>query len=339
MQPTQYFMKKICVLTAGGTIGMVPHPLTGSLEPAKDPMSFLKQMPDISKIADVNLKLVMNIDSSNMGPTEWTQIADEIKQNYNQYDGFVVVQGTDTMAYTASAMSYAFQNLNKPIVFTGSLLPAFEPGSDAINNLIYAIMTATQDIAEVCLVFSNKILRGNRSKKYHESFLVGFHSPVFPAIGELGRPIHLNEWRFKKSKLKKLKYSPKFSSKVGLVKLYPGFNPAQLDYYIQNKYKAVFIEAFGSGNVPFLNNSIVPHIKKLLKKDVVVVIGNQMEKGKTNLGAYQAGQIALESGACSNFDMTTEATMTKLMWLVENCKSSSEIQKRFKASLAGEVSI
>ncbi len=330
-------MKKLLIITAGGTIGMVPNPKTGSLEPAKDPLEFLKLMPDLAKLAQIELNPLFNIDSSNMAQTEWTQIANTIFQNYNEFDGFVVIQGTDTLAYSSSAISYAFQGLNKPIVFTGSLLPAFELGSDAINNLIYACMTATQDIAEVCVVFSNKILRANRSKKHHESFLVGFHSPVFPPIGELGRPIKLNEWRFKNSTAQTLSFKPEFSNKVGVVKLYPGFNPLLLTYFLEQKYQAIFIEGFGSGNIPFLNNSIVPQIEKLSKEGIVVAIGNQMEKGKTNLNAYEAGRKALEAGAISNQDMTSEAAITKLMWLCANYENNDQIKLQFAKSLAGEV--
>lgn len=143
-------MKKILIITAGGTIGMIPNSKTGALEPAKDPLEFLKLMPDLEKLANIDLKPLFNIDSSNMAQTEWTQIAHTIYKNYNDFDGFVVIQGTDTLAYSSSAISYAFQGLDKPIVFTGSLLPAFELGSDAINNLIYACMTAVWDIAQVC---------------------------------------------------------------------------------------------------------------------------------------------------------------------------------------------
>lgn len=330
-------MKKICIITAGGTIGMVQNPKTGALEPAKNPLAFLKLIPNITKLAEISFETVMNIDSSNMAQEEWTQIAESIYKNYSKYDGFVVVQGTDTMAYTASALSFAFQNLNKPIVFTGALLPAFEIGSDAINNLVYACMTATQDIAEVCLVFSNKILRANRSKKFHESFLVGFHSPVFPEIGELGRPIKLNAWRKKRTKLNRLKFKSQFSSKVAMIKLYPGFDPQLLNSYIDLNYKAIYLEGFGSGNIPFIKNSIVPFIQKLTANGLVVVIGNQMEKGTTNLKAYQAGLKALQAGAISNMDMTSEATLTKLMWLVKNHKTPAAIKKYLSTDLVGEL--
>lgn len=330
-------MKKICILTAGGTIGMIPNEKDGSLQPAKNPLAFLKKLPDLTKIADIHFEQIMNIDSSNMEPSHWTTIAEKIYQNYKDFDGFVVIQGTDTMAYTASALSFVFQNLGKPIVFTGSLLPAFELGSDAISNLIYACLTASQDIAEVCLVFSNKIYRANRSKKYFESFLAGFHSPVFPHIGILGRPITLNDWRYKKSRLKRLKFSPEFEPKVGLIKLYPGFSTSVLDWYLEKDYRAIFIEGFGSGNIPFLDSNLVEKIKLLSDAGIVVVVGNQMEKGKTNLHAYQAGKVALENGAISNYDMTSEATLTKLMWLCAKYKTAEVIKKNFQINLAGEL--
>lgn len=330
--------KNICIITAGGTIGMVKDSKTGSLVPAENPLQFLDNFPDIKKIANIDLIPVLNIDSSNMQPADWTLIANKIHDNYKYFDGFVVIQGTDTMAYTASAFSYIFQNLNKPIVFTGSLLPAFELGSDAINNLIYACQTATQDIAEVCLVFSNKILRGNRAKKFHESFLAGFHSPNFPELGELGRPIILQDWRFKTRTLaKKLDFKPLFESKVGLLKLYPGISPEVLDYYLNNNYKGLLIEAFGSGNIPFLVNSIADKINQLSEKGVLVAITTQMEHSKTNLNAYQAGVMALKAGAVSAHDMTTEAAMTKLMWLLAN-HDQKKAAKLFYKNLVGEIS-
>lgn len=330
-------MKKILIITAGGTIGMIPNSKTGSLEPAKDAMAFLKIMPDIAKLADIEVKSVMNIDSSNMAQPEWKLIAQTIYENYKKFDGFVVVQGTDTMAYSSSALSFAFQGLNKPIVFTGALLPAFEIGSDAINNLIYACMTATLDIAEVCVVFSNKILRANRSKKYHESFLVGFHSPVFPLLGELGRPIKLNDWRFTADSSRQLQFNPDFDNKIGVVKLYPGIDPELFKCFLDKNYRAIFIEGFGPGNVPFLNNSIVPMIEALNKAGTVVAIGNQMEKGVTHLEAYQAGREALNAGAISSHDMTSEAAITKLMWLCANRKDPLEIKSEFCKNLVGEV--
>ena len=334
---------KICLLFTGGTIGMVRNEKTGALEPASNAIEIIRDFPEIQKLVQLDFKMVRNIDSSNMHPDYWTDLASKIKQIYHDYDGFVVAHGTDTMAYTASALSLALQNLSKPIVFTGSLIPLSEIASDGRNNLIYACLTATLDIAEVCMTFSNKILRANRSKKFHESFVAGFHSPNFPELGELGRPIILHDWR-KRRRKRVLKYSPNFDPKISLLKLFPGFDPEIIAKAIERGARGVVIEGFGPGNVPFLNpNSIIPQIEKAFQKNIPVIIANQMERGVTNLTAYEAGLNAMKAGAISSRDMTTEATVVKLMWALAETKKLSakkkiaEIKNIFAKNFAGEM--
>src|SRR3989339_1154668 len=213
---------KLLILFAGGTIGMVHNPTTNALEPAQSALELLQNIPELNDIADIDFELIVNLDSSNMTPEHWVMIAKKIHEQYNMYDGFVVAQGTDTMAYTASALSFALGNLGKPVIFTGSLIPLREAGSDARNNLVYACMTATLDIAEVCIVLSHTILRGNRAKKHHESFVAAFHSPNFPILGELGRPIVLNNWRVHRHE-GNLTLNASFESNIAVVKLFPGF--------------------------------------------------------------------------------------------------------------------
>lgn len=327
---------KICLLFAGGTIGMVKNPRTGALQPASSAVDIIKDFPEIQKYLSLDFKVVINMDSSNMNPSHWTLLAQKIHSLYDQYDGFVVAQGTDTMAYSASALSFALQNLSKPIVFTGSLIPLNEIGSDGRNNLIYACLTAKEDIAEVCIVMANKILRGNRAKKYHESFVAVFHSPNFPALGELGRPTQLNDWR-KKRRKRKLIYNPNFNPNISVMKLFPGFDPTIIEKVIERGAKGIIIEAFGPGNVPFLENSIVEQMSNATKKGIPFVIANQMEKGVTNLTAYEAGLKAAKAGAISSMDMTTEATVAKLMWALAKTNKLPEIRKIMASDLVGEI--
>ena len=327
---------KICLLFCGGTIGMVRNPKTGALQPASSALEIIRDFPEIQKFMRLDFKMVFNIDSSNMNPTHWTEMAKKIYSLYDQYDGFVVAQGTDTMAYSASALSFALQNLSKPVVFTGSLIPLTEIGSDGRNNLIYACLTATQDIAEVCLVLANKILRANRSKKYHESFVAVFHSPNYPHLGELGRPIVLHEWR-KKRRKRTLKFQPDFDPKISVLKLFPGFDPSIIDGVIERKAHGIVLEGFGPGNVPFLENSLIPKIEKATKLGIPVVITTQMEKGVANLTSYEAGYYALKAGAISTKAMTIEATVTKLMWALAQTKKMAEIRKIMAADIAGEM--
>jgi L-asparaginase len=327
---------KICLIFAGGTIGMVRNTKTGALQPAEYSADIIRDIPELQKHVQLDFKMIMNIDSSNMTPTSWTEIAKTIHSLYDKYDGFVVAQGTDTMAYTSSALSFALQNLSKPIVFTGSLIPLNEIGSDGRNNLIFACLIAAEDIAEVCLVFSNKIIRANRSKKSHESLVAVFHSPNYPLLGELGRPILLNEWR-KKRRKRSLKFHPEFDPNISLLKLFPGFDPEIIDRVVERKSHGIIIEAFGSGNIPFLEKSLVPAINNAIKNNIPVVIANQMESGVTNLKAYEAGYYASKAGAISSYDMTTEATVTKLMWTLARTRKMSEIKKIMESDIAGEI--
>lgn len=329
---------KICLIFAGGTLGMVKNPKTGALQPAKNASDIIRTMPEIQKHLQLDSRTLFNIDSSNMNPDHWTILAKEIKNLYNDYDGFVIAQGTDTMAYTASALSFALQSLSKPIVFTGSLIPLSELASDGRNNLIYACLTATLDIAEVCIVFANKIIRGNRAKKFHESFVEVFHSPNYPYLGELGRPTTLKEWR-KKRRKRVLKFHPKFNSNISLLKLFPGFDPIIIDNVINRKAAGIIIEGFGPGNVPFLEKSIIPKIAEATKQGIPIVIANQMEKGVTNLQAYEGGFAAAHAGAISSMDMTTEATVAKLMWTLSKTRKISEIRRIMESDLAGEIEL
>ncbi len=315
---------------------MVRNSQTGALQPAGSAIDIIRDIPEIQKMLKLDFKMVVNIDSSNMNPVHWTEIAKTIHNLYDKYDGFVVAQGTDTMAYSASALSFALQNLSKPIVFAGSLIPLNELGSDGRNNLIYACITATLDIAEVCMVFANKILRANRSKKYHESFVAVFHSPNYPLLGELGRPIKLNDWR-KKRRKRVLKFQPNFDPNISLLKLFPGFDPEIIDKVIERGAHGIVIEGFGPGNVPFLENSIIPKIEKATKQNIPIIIANQMEMGITNLTAYEAGFEAKRAGAISSKDMTTEATVTKLMWTLAKTGKISEIKKVMESEIAGEL--
>lgn len=317
---------------------MIRNPKTGALEPALNSVDIVREFPEIRKYVDVDFKMVENIDSSNMHPDNWTNLAKAIHKIYDKYDGFVVAHGTDTMAYTASALSFAMQNLSKPIIFTGSLIPLSEIGSDGRNNLIFAFLTAALDIAEVCVTFANKILRGNRAKKFHESFVAVFHSPNYPELGELGRPTQLHDWR-KKRRKRILRFEPNFNQNISLLKLFPGFNPEIIDNVLERGAEGVIIEAFGPGNVPFLNNSLIPKLEKARKMDIPVIIKSQMEKGVTNLSTYEVGLKAQKAGAISAHDMTTEATVAKLMWALAQTSGRDEIAKIIETDLAGEIEI
>ncbi len=319
---------------------MIQNAKTGALEPAESSVELLKQIPELQDISDLDVQVLANIDSSNMNPLHWTQMAQAIETQYESYDGFIIAQGTDTMAYTASALSFALQQLGKPVVFTGSLIPLQKAGSDARNNVVYACMTAALDLAEVCIVLSHTILRGNRAKKHHESFVAAFHSPNFPILGELGRPISLHSWRNPRNTTEALSVHPHFNANIAVIRLFPGFDPKHIDSLVSSGIEACIIEGFGPGNVPFLDNSIIPAISGAVSQNIPVIITNQMEQGKTNLRAYDAGLRALDAGAISSGDMTVEATITKTMWALANSDTSlSSIKSILEKNIAGEITV
>lgn len=326
----------ICLLFCGGTIGMILDPKTNALKPAESALELISNLPELAQIVNLDFVPVVNIDSSNMQPQHWAMLAEKIHEMYDKYDGFVVAHGTDTMAYTASALSFALENLGKPVAFTGSLIPFSEIGSDARNNLIHACMVASQDIGEVCVVLSNRILRANRAKKHHESLTAAFHSPNFPDLGELGRPIVLHEWRNRKHS-EPITLKAQFNPLVSAIKLFPGLDPLIIQKGLERGVKGFIIEAFGSGNVPFLDNSIIPQIKNATDNNVPVLITTQMERGMANLNSYEAGLKAMEAGAISANDMTFEATLTKLMWCLGQNLPIAETKNLLSKNIAGEL--
>jgi L-asparaginase type I len=326
---------KIKVLFAGGTIGMIRNRRTGALEPAEDMGPIFQIMPELQREMQLDFEPVMNIDSTNMTPAHWATLAERIKKNYNHFDGFVVAQGTDTMAYTASALSFALQSLSKPIICTGALMPLNELGTDGRNNFIYACRLATYDLAEVAIVFGSKVIRGNRATKYREAFFDVFESPNFPLLGEILRPITLNDWR-KKRRKRIPKFMPTFNGNVAVIKLFPGFNGNYLNHLIDSDIEGIILEGFGPGNIP---RALITAIQRGIDKKIPIVVSTQMAHGRTNLEAYEVGYKALKSGVIETKDMTTESCVTKLMWVLSQTKNMHKIRKMMLTDYAGEITI
>ncbi len=338
IQRSKSMKPRIAILFAGGTIGMVAEKKSGYLRPAKNAAALLRVVPELKTKLAVDFFPLYNMDSSNMQPEHWEAMGAKVAELYDAYDGFVIAQGTDTMAYSASAHAFMLQKLGKPVVFTGSIVPLSELGADGRNNLIYSCLVASMDIAEVCIVFGDKIIRGCRAKKNHETFVDVFHSPNFPLLGEIGRPIKLFEWRRRRSRAK-LQYHPHFEPNVRLVKLFPGLPTTALLAMIEDGARGFVIEGYGPGNVPFLGAaSLMPFLKRARKQHIPVVITTQMERSQTNPHAYEAGHKAIECGAIPSYDMTTEAAVTKLMWVLGQVQSLPEVRRLFTKNIAGEFS-
>ena len=327
-------MKKICILTCGGTITMKKNE-NDTLVPLLKGDVLLKKIPYLSQIANISVNEVINIDSTNVEPNFWTKLAFIIRDNYQKYDGFVITHGTDTMAYTASAVSFALSNLNKPIIFTGSQKTIDDRPTDAESNLINAVLISTYDIAGVLIVFGSKILLGSRSTKISESNLDAFDSPMVSPLGMISLGIELYNFPKKIKKINPLICKADFNKDVVIVVVAPGLNSLFLEKML-NECEGIILLAYGPGNIP---QSLLTLLKKARELRKPVIIVSQCKKGSTKMHLYEVGSQALDCGAIPGNDMTIESAVTKLMWLLGQTKNINIIKKAFQKNYFGEVTV
>ncbi len=280
------------------------------------------------------------IDSSNVQPAFWVELATVIEKKYKLYDGFVVLHGTDTMAYTASALSFMLENLSKPVIFTGSQLPLGAIRTDAKRNLITTIQLATSDtiIPEVCIYFSSQLFRGNRSEKYTSSKFDAFESYNYPVLAETGVHIVFNTDVIRKKPSGKLLVHKNFNSNIALIKIYPGINVEVIDSTLKTKnLKALVLETFGSGNAS-TDKRFIGVLHDAIKRGVMIVNVSQCGGGAVEQGKYETSIHLKEIGVISGGDITTEAALAKLMFLFGQSIKPVEVKKLFQKDLRGEIS-
>lgn len=295
-----------------------------------------REIPELSEIADIDMERFFFEDSSDIHPVHWTKLIRFIADQYQNYDGFVILHGTDTMAYTASALSFGLQHLSKPVILTGSQVPMSNIRSDARRNLVNAIEMATMPLHEVAICFNDFVYRGNRSTKMSIGDFDAFASPNFPPLAEIGLNIELTSTR--KSDDKSLTTYTSFSNDLFLLKIFPGLDPAFLSRIDLSGIRSLVIEAFGSGNFPITEDqSLLPFLKKCRDRDIILIITSQAAYDAVQLEKYTSGREAARLGALSAQDMTTEATLTKMMHLLGNYSSINEISTRFQQNLVGEI--
>ncbi len=324
-------MKKIFVLYVGGTIGMVET--KNGLKPA--PLKELrKYLTNIDNLAILKLKSCKKIiDSSNIKPKNWIKIAKEIKKVYNDYDGFIILHGTDTLAYSSSMLSFMFKNLSKPIVFTGSQLPISNPRSDGVLNFVNSIFVAKKNIPEVLIVFGDKILRANRATKVSTTSFNAFNSLNFPPLGIIEKDIKIDTKLLLKKSDKKLKLDCDINENVANILLTPSSKPKYLKKILLNKkIKGIVIESFGSGNMPE-NKKFLKILKKAKKMKKLIVNITQSTQGSVEIGLYKSSSKLQKMGVINGFDMSLEASITKLMWVL----NKKNRVKKYKKNLRGEI--
>ena len=263
-----------------------------------------------------------------------------IAELYEKYDGFVVLHGTDTMAYSASALSFMLENLNKPVVFTGSQIPISQLRSDGIDNIVNSVVIAGSDkVHEVCLYFDGKLLRGNRATKMSSDQFGAFESPNAPLLAEAGINIRYYTNVLRPAAVKPFRLQPFHEIPIGVLKIFPGIQFELFESIMTEKLKGVVLETFGAGNIPGYNHALLPIIKKAYLSGTIITVCSQCMQGTVSLGAYATSKALQEVDAVSGMDMTTEAAVTKLYYLFSKGLSKEEIKEQMPLDLCGELSI
>jgi len=278
------------------------------------------------------------MDSSDMSPEDWNQVAEDIQRNYAEFDGFVILHGTDTMAYTASALSFMLQGLGKPVIVTGSQIPLSELRSDGQVNLLNALyLAANYPLPEVTLYFNNKLMRGNRATKSDADGFDAFSSPNFPTLIDVGIEIKLNRAiAVATSNQHTLTVQRITPQPIGMVRLYPGIMPELVNNILRQPVRALLLHSYGVGNAPN-NPSLLNALEKAAEDGIVIVNCSQCVKGRVNMKGYATGHRLMEIGAVSGADMTTEATLTKLHYLLSKGLNSEAIRQQMQLNLRGEL--
>ena len=336
----------ILLIYTGGTIGMIKDPETGVLR-SFDFDNLLEKIPELQLLACSIETISFNepIDSSNMNPDYWVQIAGIIEDNYSAFDGFVVLHGSDTMSYSVSALSFMLENLAKPVIFTGSQLPIGDLRTDAKENLITSIQIASlyekgqPVIKEVCLYFEYKLYRGNRTTKINAEHFEAFASLNYPDLAESGVHLKVNkEYLLKPKKGKNLKVHKTLSNNIAIIKLFPGISENVMrSIFSTSNLEGVILETYGAGNTT--NRTwFIEMLKEFINKGIHIINITQCSGGSVIMGQYETSTQLKEIGVISGGDMTTEAAVAKLMYLLNKNLSSKKFAENFETSLRGELS-
>lgn len=324
---------KIAILYMGGSIGMVMNQKTGRIEPMESLSMIHRAIPELQKEVSMQFYSISNVGSSEVTPDHWVEIARKIEELYDEFEGFVVIHGTNTMSYTAAALSFALQHLRKPVILTGALLPINDIAGDGRMNLIFAIRAAQLDIAEVCVVLGPKVLRGCRSKKIDESLLQTFDSPRFPPLADFSIGVRLHPWRMVRRK-RTLECRPFFDSNVALVTLHPGMPEAYLEAILSTRPHGIVMRAYGPG---MLSESLFPWLRKVTKMGIPIVITSQSLRGAVDLHKYRKQLTLEEMGVISAKNMSYECAIVKLMWALMQAKTPLRLRELMERNLVGEL--
>lgn len=339
-------MKKILLIATGGTIAssVSEH----GIMPTFDANQLLAFLPELNKLCEVTGISIMSIDSTNMTPKLMKQIGQAVYDHYDEFDGFVISHGTDTMAYTASVLTYMLQNIKKSVIVMGAQMTIDDEHTDAKQNISDAIRFALEEMGGVFVVFDGKIMLGTRTIKMRTKSMDAFASVNFPVIATIkfGKITYNHEVKYGEFSSilvpnleQDFQYKPRLCEEVFVIKMFPGIKPEIFDY-LKERYRGVVIESFGIGGIPNnLNNNIVKKIKELISAGVVVVITTQCLEEGIDLDIYQVGKELAKEKVIYGGDMNTEAITMKLMWALENFETIDEIKRFIENPIFGDKRI
>ena len=338
-------MCQILIIYTGGTIGMMTDPKTNVLKP----INFEQIMENVPELERLNCRIKVHsfaeiIDSSNMNPVIWSELAGLIEKNYDSVDGFVILHGSDTMSFTASALSFMLENLAKPVIFTGSQLPIGSIRTDAKENLMTAIELAKAKkndrarVPEVCIYFDYKLFRGNRSFKYNSVKFEAFRSPNYPILAESG--VHL---RFSINDIRQpqpggLIVHKNLVNDVAVLKLYPGISPKVVENILKADVRGIVMETFGAGNTT-TDQWFIDLLKEAIDGGKVILDISQCKVGTVELGRYETSKQLKDVGVTNGYDMTYESAVTKMMFLLGMYDDPNQVKEWLETDMRGELTI
>lgn len=332
-------MPNLLLLLTGGTLMMVPgEPSSGRgarvLDAERAGRNLVAEVPSLARIANFDTQLLFQMDSANMQPADWLTLAREVHTQLPKYDGIVIVHGTDTMAYTASALSMILGPLPKPVVLTGAQKPLVDVRTDASQNLIDAALVATLDVPEVSITMGARALRGARSTKRDAWGFRAFDSPNLPPLVELGIGVEIAPHVRTASPLAPL--DDRLEPRVLAVRVFPGLDPGLIRGAIQAGVKGLVLEAYGTGNLPNLGGSLIPALEEARERNIPVMVVSQCLRAFVELGQYDGGAAAQAAGAISGGDMTVEASLAKMMVGLARYGAGDDLRAYLEASVIGE---